>query len=79
MSQYARVKHVLERASRPLALHEIHEAIRLKYQAFDAETAISARIRDIRHDLEREGKTIFSCRAGHGKAHHIYQIVHSNA
>lgn len=75
MSQYARVKSVLERASRPLALYEIHEAIRLMYQTFDAETAISARIRDIRHDLEREGKTIWSARVGHGKHHHHYRIV----
>lgn len=77
MGQKARVKAVLEDARRPLALHEIGTAIYRRFRTRDAETAISARIRDLRHDLELEGATIHSERAGPGKCHHVYRIVNT--
>lgn len=75
MTQQRRVKAVLEAASQPLTLHQIGEEIRQKFDSWDAETAISARIRDLRHDLESHGKTILSKRAGPGKHHHCYWIA----
>lgn len=75
MSQYKRVKAVLECANKPLALHEIGKISYQMHRVRDAETAISARIRDLRHDLEREGKTIWSAPASRTKKHHLYQIV----
>ncbi|WP_074829754.1 MULTISPECIES: hypothetical protein [Pseudomonas] len=52
MTQYARVLAVLEGAEKPLALFEINERIEARFNRKDSEAAISARIRDIRHDLE---------------------------
>lgn len=74
-TQQARVRRILEGARRPLAIHEIGERIRRKFGTYDADTAISARIRDLRRALEREGMTIHSWRAGPGKAHHVYLIT----
>mgnify|MGYP006189386605 CR=1 FL=1 len=74
MSQYSRVKTVLELADRPLALHHIGSISFKMHRVRDAETAISARIRDIRRDLEQRGKTIVSSPAK-GKRHHLYRIV----
>lgn len=78
MTQYARVKAVLQKARKPLALHEIRERILRQFKHMDAETAISARIRDIRRDLELEGQTVMSRRAGIGKAHHLYFLSSIN-
>lgn len=75
MTQYARVKAVLEATKKPLALHEIGRISRRMHQVRDAETAISARIRDIRHDLESEGKTILSTPAARDKKYHKYWIA----
>lgn len=53
MNQSKRVEQVLRDTLRPLALHEIHSAIRARYGISDSEAAISARIREIRHELEK--------------------------
>lgn len=73
MGQKARVLAVLACAAAPLALHEIREQILDRFRVSDAETAISARIRELRHELARDGRTIVSVRAC-GKQHHLYQI-----
>lgn len=80
MTQYAHVRAVLESASKALAIHDIGAQIWKRFRVRHADTAISARIREIRKDLERETekkrvrKTIVSWRAGEGKAHHVYCI-----
>lgn len=72
--QYNHVKAVLESSSDALAIHEIGQEIWRRYQVRHADTAISARIRDIRNDLEADGKTIFSHRASETAHHHVYYI-----
>lgn len=80
MRQYDHVKAVLESATRALAIHEIGAEVRKRFRVRHADTAISARIREIRQDLERETrqqrvkKTILSWRAAPGKSHHVYCI-----
>lgn len=74
MTQYSRVKQVIESSDRPLTLHEIAKRIWSEFRKRDAETAISARIRDIRYDLELEGKTILSERVSPKKHHHKYWL-----
>jgi hypothetical protein len=80
MTQYAHVKAVLESATKALAIHDIGAEIWRRFRVRHADTAISARIREIRKDLERETsrkrvkKTILSWRAGKHKAHHLYCI-----
>lgn len=75
-SQYIRVKKVLEQAERPLALFEIQTRIKLIFGAMDSDAAISARIRDIRHDLQaRNEGTILGQKAGPDKAYHLYVLV----
>lgn len=73
-SQYTHVKKVLEKSRRPLAIHEIGACIKARFRVQHADTAISARIREIRRDLATEGRTVLSRRAGPGKAHHVYAI-----
>ena len=79
-TQYTHVRAVLEGAKNALAIHEIGAEIWRRYRVRHADTAISARIREIRHDIERETekkrvkKTILSWRAGPKKAHHVYCI-----
>lgn len=73
-TQYAHVRYVLEHSRRALAIHEIGGRIWRRFEVRHADTAISARIRELRHDLETEGKTVVSRRAGPGKAHHVYSI-----
>lgn len=75
MTQLSRVKAVLEGASRPLALHDLRRIILNRFGVSDAETAISARIRELRPRIAAEGKTILSDRAGPGKAHNVYWIA----
>ena len=66
-SQYARVLAVLESAANPLSLFEIKDAILARFKLTDSEAAISARIRDIRHNsvtgtvnsLRQPGKSWF--------------------
>ena len=83
MSKYDHVKAVLESANRALAIHEISAEIWKRFQVRHADTAVSARIREIRQDLERETerqpimKTIVSWRAAPGKNHHVYCICKS--
>lgn len=77
MGQKARVRAVLEASKRPLALHEISTMITRKFRVRDAETAISARIRELRYDLALEGLTIHSERAAPGKQHHVYRVVNT--
>jgi hypothetical protein len=73
--QYAHVKEILEGAERALAIHEIGARIWNKFRVRHADTAISARIREIRADLELKGKrTIHSRRAGPNHHHHVYAI-----
>lgn len=78
MSQYARVEAVLRATSRPLALHQIHEAIRMRYGLLDSEAAISARIREIRHNLETSGGGTVVTEPVEGKAYLRYR-VHATA
>lgn len=73
-TQYQHVKAILEKSRRALAIHEIGARIFSRFGVRHADTAISARIREIRRDLENEGRTILSRRAGPGKAHHVYAI-----
>ena len=73
-TQYDHVKAVLQSSRRALAIHEIGQKIWKRYEVRHADTAISARIREIRKDLESEGKTIFSHRASETKHHHLYYI-----
>lgn len=75
MTQYAHVKAVLEQAKRPLALFQISSEITKKFNVRHAETAISARIREIRQDIIREGRTIHSKRKSKRDAYHVYAIV----
>lgn len=79
MSQYQHVKRILEGSRKALAIHEIGARIFARFKVRHADTAISARIREIRRDLEVEGKTITSRRAGPGKCHHVYAIERSMA
>ena len=75
-SQYIRVKKVLEQAERPLALFEIQRRIKLIFGVIDSDAAISARIRDIRQDLQAENKgTILGQKAGPDKAYYLYVLV----
>lgn len=73
--QYDHVKSVLSKSRRALAIHEIGGLILAEFGVRHADTAISARIREIRRDLCLEGKTVVSHRAGPGKCHHVYAIV----
>lgn len=79
-TQYAHVRAVLESATRALAIHEIGAEIWSRYRIRHADTAISARIREIRKDIEAETatalyrRTVISCRAGPKDAYHIYCI-----
>lgn len=75
MTQQDRVKAVLEEAATPLTLQQIGQIIRQKFRICDAETAISARIRDIRHALLAEGRTVLSERVSPLKHHHKYWIA----
>ncbi len=75
MTQYSRVKAILEEAEKPLTLHQIGKEVWKKFGLRDAETAISARVRDIRHDIHIDGKTILSERVSPKKQHHRYWIA----
>lgn len=75
MTQYARVKAVLEGATKPLSIFQIQKKIRRAFDRIDSECAISARIREIRRDLHPDGKTIHSERVGSGKHYHIYWVT----
>lgn len=75
MTQYQHVLSVLKRSRRALAIHEIGQKIVRRFEVRHADTAISARIRDIRHDLAAEGRTVLSREAGRGKKHHVYWIA----
>jgi len=74
MSQYQRVEETLRATLRPLALHQIHEAIRTRYGVLDSEAAISARIREIRHALEVSGEGTVATEPVEGKAYLRYRI-----
>lgn len=73
-TQYAHVLAILERSRRAVAIHEIGQRIFSRYRVRHADTAISARIREIRRDLETQGRTVISHRASPKKAHHVYAI-----
>ena len=73
-TQYDHVKAVLEKSGRALAIHQINARILSRFGIQHSDTAISARIREIRKDLEVEGRTIFSHRASEKKHHHLYYI-----
>ena len=73
-TQYDHVKAVLEKSRRALAIHQINARILGRFGVQHSDTAISARIREIRKDLEAEGRTIFSHRASEKKHHHVYYI-----
>lgn len=75
MGQYARVEAVLRETSEPLALHQIHEAIRMKYGLLDSEAAISARIREIRQALEKSGGGTVHSVPVEGKAYLRYRVL----
>lgn len=75
MTQQDRVKAVLESTRERLTLHQIKRRIRAEFGKSDAETAISARVRDIRNDLKLTGKTILSERVSPEKRHHAYWIA----
>lgn len=75
MSQYDRVKAVLQAATKPLALCEIRRRILMRFSVSDSEAAISARIRDIRHDLQKEGFTVASQRAAPGVSNPVYWLT----
>lgn len=79
MSQYARVQKVLESTKAPLALHEIHEAIRIQFGVLDSEAAISARIREIRHAVEVAGAGYIHTERAEGKAYLRYRLIQSSA
>lgn len=75
MSQYARVEEVLRTTVCPLALHQIHQAIRMRYGVLDSEAAISARIREIRQALEKcGGGTVISVPV-EGKHYLRYRVM----
>ncbi|MBX9755847.1 MAG: hypothetical protein K2X80_13915 [Pseudomonadaceae bacterium] len=75
MTQYERVLAVLDRSAVPLALHEIKDAILARFEQMDSEAGISARIRDIRHDLEgRKAGTVEAVRAP-GRAWYRYFVA----
>lgn len=75
-SQYIRVKKVLEQAERPLALFEIQTRIKHIFGVMDSDAAISARIRDIRHDMQQKNEgTILGQKAGPNKCYHLYVLV----
>ena len=77
MTQYQRVLAVLEASSIPMALFEIKQAILARFEQLDSEAGISARIRDIRHELEAQNTgTIESVREPH-KAWHRYKVRRS--
>lgn len=75
MSQYARVQKVLESTPAPLALHEIHEAIRIQFGVLDSEAAISARIREIRYAADVVGIWSIYTERVEGKAYLRYQLI----
>ena len=57
-TQEYRVLAVLRAAEKPIALHEIQARIWSVFRRRDSETAISARIRELRRSLELSGQTI---------------------
>lgn len=74
MTQLIRVKQVLETAEQALALFEIKDRIFQVFRRVDSEAAISARIRDLRHQMELHGTgTITGVRA-EGRAWQRYRI-----
>lgn len=73
-TQYDHVKAILEGSRQALAIHDISKAIWQRFRVRHADTAISARIRELRHDLAVKGKTIVSHRAAPDKCHHVYAI-----
>lgn len=75
MSQYTRVEQVLRDTSKPLALHEVHEHIRLRFGVLDSEAAISARIREIRQALEASGGGSVHSEGVQGKAYLRYRVI----
>ncbi|HEX8590670.1 hypothetical protein [Pseudomonas sp.] len=78
MTQLTRVKSILEAADTALALFEIKDRIFQVFQRIDSEAAISARIRDLRQEMERVGSgTITGARAA-GKAWQRYRINKRN-
>lgn len=74
MGQYQRVEEVLRATTKPLALHQLHDAIRSRFNKFDSEAAISARIREIRAHLERTGGGTVLTEPVPGKAYLRYWI-----
>lgn len=79
MSQYTRVQKVLAGTPSALALHEIHEAIRIQFGVLDSEAAISARIREIRHAVDVSGSGFIHTERVEGKAYLRYQLIESSA
>lgn len=78
MTQRIRVKEILETADTALALFEIKERIFQVFRRIDSEAAISARIRDLRREMELLGSgTIIGARAA-GKAWQRYQLNKRN-
>lgn len=78
-TQYAHVKAILHSSRRALAIHETGDRIWRRFQVRHADTAISARIRELRKDLERDGLTVLSHRADKNKHHHVYFIAQAPA
>lgn len=73
-SQYDRVLAVLKAAAQPLSLFEIRQAIMARFERMDSEAGISARIRDIRHDLEKAQAGTICARREQGKAWCRYSV-----
>lgn len=73
-SQYDRVLAVLKAAVQPMSLFEIKEAISARFERMDSEAGISARIRDIRHDLERSRAGTVCAVREQGKAWFRYRV-----
>lgn len=68
---------VLEKAHRPLTLHEIQRVIFNRFKEMHETTAISARIRgDVRPIVRAKGMDVFSKRVT-GKAAHVYWLANA--
>ncbi len=52
------VRIVLEEARSPMTLYAIQHVIQKRWKRLFADASISARVREIRRDLEKEGLTI---------------------
>ncbi len=74
MTQYQRVLAVLEASTIPMALFEIKQAILARFEQVDSEAGISARIRDIRHDLESQNTGTIAAHRVPDKAWYRYRV-----